>query len=62
MSERTPDRDLIQRRLRTLVRLLETHAIVANRFPANELTAQECKEWARQCRTYVDLTDDELLS
>jgi len=58
MTEHALDRDLIQRRLRTLIKAMEA----LTRDDPQGLTVREAKEWARQYRTYVDLTDDELLS
>jgi hypothetical protein len=72
------DPELSQRRLATLVRLLESEARTASQSnKANELTPKEMLEWAHQCRNLIgtatrparkaakpleEMSDEELLS
>jgi len=75
MSQWAIDPELSERRLATLVRLLEDEASVqakGQRSKPGELDANEMRQWAKQCRNIMrgpttrkpieQMTDEELLS
>lgn len=77
MSQYAIDPELAQRRLKTLVRLLEEECVKRQSY-MDQLTPLEMKEWARQCANLLNgparaptrkavkpmeqMTDEELLS
>ena len=63
MSQYSADPALVQRRLVTLVRLLEAYAGESIGVQPHMLTPDEAQEWARQCRNLITLPmeDDPLL-